>query len=84
MIEMFSGPGCAYCAQTRSLLEARGLEYVEYDISEPDHMEEYARRLPRARSIPQLFVGGIHIGSWEDLQILDADGRLAEMISSEG
>jgi len=80
-IEMFSGPGCAYCAATRALLEARGLEYVEYDISQPDHMEEYARRLPRSRSIPQLFIGGTHIGSFEDLQILDGDGRLAQMTS---
>ncbi len=81
MIEMFSGPGCAYCAQARALLAARGLEFVEYDISQPDHMEEYARRLPRSRSIPQLFIGGRHIGSWEDLQIIDSDGRLAEMVA---
>jgi len=82
MIEMFSGPGCAYCARTRALLEARGLEYAEYDISEPDHMREYAERLPRTRSIPQIFIGGEHIGSWEDLQLLDGDGRLADMIST--
>ncbi len=83
MIEMFSGPGCAYCAQTRALLRARRLEYVEYDISDPDRLEEYTRRLPRSRSIPQIFIGGEHIGSWEDLQILDADGRLAEMTRPE-
>ena len=79
MIEMFSGPGCAYCAQTRALLEARGLPYVEYDTADPVHREEYSRRLPRSRSIPQLFINGKHIGSWEDLQVLDQDGRLAEM-----
>lgn len=82
MIEMFSGPGCAYCAQTRTLLEARGLDFVDYDTADPKHREEFTRRLPRARSIPQIFIGGKHIGSWEDLQILDGDGRLAEMTAA--
>ncbi len=75
-IEMFSGPGCAYCAQARGLLEARGLTFVEYDLTEAEHLAEFARRLPRTRALPQIFIDGEHIGSFEDLQVLDADGRL--------
>jgi glutaredoxin 3 len=81
-IEMFSGPGCAYCAQTRTLLEARGLDYVEYDVAEPEHLEEFGRRLPRTRALPQLFINGDHIGSFEDLQALDGSGRLAELMAN--
>lgn len=80
-VEMFSGPGCAYCARTRELLTARGLDFVEYDISESGQLDEFTRRLPRTKSIPQIFIDGQHIGSWEDLQILDADGRLARLVS---
>lgn len=72
---MFSGPGCAYCAQSRQLLEAKGLGYVEYDVSDPRHMQEYRARLPRTSSLPQIFIDGTHIGSFEDLQLLaDSDG----------
>lgn len=80
-IEMFSGPGCAYCAQTRTFLEARGIGYVEYDVAEAEHLDEFARRLPRTRSLPQLFIDGEHIGSFEDLQHLDSSGRLAELLA---
>jgi glutaredoxin 3 len=75
-IEMFTGPGCAYCAQSRSLLEARALAYVEYDVAEVRHREGFARRLPRTRALPQIFVNGKHIGSFEDLQSLVAEGSL--------
>lgn len=76
-IEMFSGPGCAYCAQSRALLDGKGLSYTEYDIADPTHMAEYQRRLPRERSLPQIFIRGEHIGSFEDLRDLDATGALA-------
>jgi glutaredoxin 3 len=73
---MFTGPGCAYCAQTKALLETKGLSYVEYDVSEPEHLADYRRRLPHARSLPQVFIDGTHIGSFEDLQLLADAGDL--------
>lgn len=66
---MFSGPGCRYCAASKGLLEAAGLAFTEYDVSQPAHMAEFTRRLPRERSIPQIFVDGEHIGSYEDLEL---------------
>lgn len=73
-IEIFSGPGCTYCAQSRELLDSKGLVYVEYDVADPVHMAEYVRRMPRQRSIPQVFIGGEHIGSYEDLKMLLEQG----------
>ncbi len=75
---MFSGPGCAHCAQSRQLLDAKRLTYVEYDVSDPRHMAEYSARLPRTSSLPQIFIDGDHIGSFEDLQLLADSGQLAQ------
>jgi len=77
-VEMFSGPGCAYCARSRELLDARSVPFVEYDVSEPEHMAEYQARLPRISALPQIFIDGEHIGSFEDLQELDQSGRLTD------
>ena len=76
-IEMFSGPGCTYCAQSRALLQGHGLSFVEYDVSDPADLAEYRKRLPRASSIPQIFIDGEHIGSFEDLQLMADRGDLA-------
>jgi glutaredoxin 3 len=84
-IEIFTGPNCAYCENAKALLDRKGVVYREYDVSaDPQHLEEFSRRLPRTRAIPQVFVDGEHIGSWEDLQHLESSGRLAETIGAAG
>ncbi len=80
-IEIFSGPDCGYCERAKALLNERGLDYVDYDISNEAHRAEFARRLPRARTIPQIFIGGEHIGGEQDLAIIDGDGRLDKMLA---
>jgi len=75
-VEIFSGPGCAHCERAKTLLTEHGVSFADYDVSQPAHREAFARRLPRARSIPQIFIDGTHIGNDEDLAILARDGKL--------
>ncbi len=80
-IELFSGPNCAFCAQAKALLAAKGLAYEELDISDDAHRAEFARRLPRSKALPQIFIDGEHIGSLEDLRLLNQSGELAALAS---
>ena len=74
-IEIFSGPQCAYCQKAKALMDRNSIPYAEYSIADPAHMAEFARRLPRERSIPQIFVDGEHIGNDQDLAELVAKGH---------
>ena len=76
-VELFSGPNCAYCEKAKALLDRHGILYTEYSIEDPAHMAEFARRLPRVRAIPQIFVDGKHIGNDQDLEALVLAGGLA-------
>ena len=67
-IEIFTGPGCTYCDKAKALLDKYRLSYCERNIDNAEEFEELRRRLPRARALPQIFVDGVHIGSFEDLQ----------------
>lgn len=79
-IEIFSGANCGYCTAAKKLLDLKGLGYTDYNISTDEkNLQEFSRRLPRARSIPQIFIGGEHIGGYEDLVLLNEKGRLAEL-----
>ena len=79
-IEIFSTPQCSYCDAAKQLLEAKGLAYTNVDVmAEPGNLEEFKRRLPRAKAVPQIFINGAHIGGYEDLRLLEEDGRLDEM-----
>lgn len=75
-VEIFTGPNCGYCQRAKAVLARRNLEYREFDASTGEGRHEMQRRLPLARSIPQIFIGGKHIGGCEDLEQLDANGEL--------
>jgi len=74
-VEVFSGPGCVHCEAAKLLLNEHGVGFVERSVAEQEHLAELQRRLPRATSIPQVFVDGDHIGSDDDLRIRASDGR---------
>ena len=68
-IEIYTGPDCRHCAQAKALLQHKGLNFHEHDVSDPAVIVEFRQRLPRIRALPQIFVDGEHIGGLEDLQI---------------
>jgi len=67
-IEIFTGPGCRHCEAAKTLLREHGLTFTERDVSDPEIMEEMRRRLPRAKTIPQVFANGDHLGTEQDLR----------------
>ena len=79
-VEIFSGPQCNYCSQAKALLDEVGIKYIELDISNEQCRNELVRRLPRSRSVPQIFVNGEHIGGFEDLVIFKERNQLSEIL----
>ena len=78
IIEIFSTPQCGYCDAAKKLLDEKGLEYTNLDVMlDPAILENFQRRLPRAKAVPQIFVDGEHIGGYEDLRLIEQAGRLA-------
>lgn len=76
-IEIFTGPNCGYCEAAKALMREKGLAFDEIDLAaSTDNMDAFRTRLPRVKSIPQIFVDGDHIGGLEDLRLHIADGRL--------
>lgn len=77
LIEIYSSGHCNYCEQAKALLQAKNLDFRIYDIaSDETVLEEFRQRLPRTVALPQIFIGGEHIGSYEDLVILEREGKL--------
>jgi len=68
-IEIFTGPDCGYCQAAKDLLAQMDLAFIERDISDSKVLQEFRERLPRQKSIPQIFVDGEHIGGYEDLRL---------------
>lgn len=83
-IEVFSGPNCIYCERAKRLLNEYGLEFRELSVSEEKNLDEVTRRVPTARTIPQIFIDGEHVGGFDDLKKMADAGGLDGMKASGG
>ncbi|MBX2880086.1 MAG: hypothetical protein KTR32_09160 [Granulosicoccus sp.] len=76
-IEIFTSRDCHYCKLAKELLKTQSLKFKEVNISDDVESEKMLlNRLPRVRSLPQLFVDGRHVGGYEDLKLMIEKGDL--------
>jgi len=80
-IEIYTTMFCGYCARAKKLLEHKGVAFVEIDVSmDADKRREMAERSGGRRTVPQIFVGGAHIGDSQELHALERAGRLDSIL----
>lgn len=80
-VEIYTTPWCPYCHAAKALLRKKGVAFSEVDVSQdPDLRDSMTRRAGGVRTVPQIFIGGQHIGGCDDLHDLDHEGRLDPML----
>ncbi|MBU6212157.1 MAG: glutaredoxin 3 [Gammaproteobacteria bacterium] len=79
-VVMYATGWCPYCERARGLLTRKGLTFEEIDIdAEPSRRAEMMTRSGR-RTVPQIFIGEVHVGGCDDLHALDARGGLDPLL----
>lgn len=77
---MYAADGCTYCVRARSLLGSKGVAVEEIDVEAvPGAHAEMLARCGRG-TVPQIFIDDEHIGGCDELDTLDAAGRLDPML----
>ncbi len=81
-IELYSTTYCPFCARAKALLDKKGYSYEIIDASDDKVTAAMVIRAGGRTSVPQIFVGtDIHIGGYDDLHALEAQGKLDSLIS---
>ncbi|MBI1220389.1 MAG: glutaredoxin 3 [Rhodobacteraceae bacterium] len=81
-VEIYTKPGCGFCHAAKRLLREKGVAFTEYDlIRSPNLRPEMIERAKGRRTVPQIFVGEVHIGGCDDLQALHRLGRLDAVLA---
>ena len=65
-ITLFTKPGCPFCAKAKSLLKEKGLSYEEIVLGK-DATVTSVRAITGKTAVPQVFIGGKHIGGSDEL-----------------
>ncbi len=80
-VEIYTQPGCPYCARAMKLLAGKGVSVREIDARHGTEARREAERRSGGRtSMPQIFVDGRHVGGCDDLVALDRRGELDGML----
>ena len=76
-VSMYVTGYCPYCGMAERLLRAKGVQHIEkirIDL-DPALRTEMMDRTQR-RTVPQIYIGAVHVGGFDDLAALDRAGGL--------
>jgi glutaredoxin 3 len=73
---------CGYCHRAKRLLKSKGVEFTEHDVTfDAAQRREMAELAGGVRTVPQIFIGGKHVGGSDDLAALEARGELDALLA---
>ena len=79
-IVIYGTQTCPYCSRARRLFDRKGVKYIEVRVD----LDTSRRREMEARtgrnSVPQIFIGDLHVGGFDDLSALDQEGGLDALL----
>jgi len=79
---MYLTASCPYCQSADRLLQEKGVtvEKVRVDL-EPARRAEMMQKSGR-RTVPQIWIGELHVGGCDDLYALDRAGKLDPLLKA--
>ncbi len=80
---MYSTGTCPYCIMAERLLRSKGvteIEKIRVDL-DPARRIEMMQRSAR-RTVPQIYIGDIHVGGYDDLMQLDRNDELVKLLAA--
>lgn len=81
MVVIYTKSYCPYCQKAKVLLDSKGVEYQEIDVThDVVRLEEMKHRSGR-HTVPQIFINEESIGGCDDLYALEKAGQLDKKLS---
>ena len=85
LIEIYTTRYCPYCVAAKSLLKRKGAVYTEIDVSgDWEQREAMIERANGQMTVPQIFIGELHVGGSDELHALERAGKLDPLLASDG
>jgi glutaredoxin 3 len=82
-IRIYVTATCPYCRAAVALLDGRGAPYQKIDCSEDAATRDWLVEKTGRRTVPQIFIGDVPVGGYDDLKRLDKLGALDPILRGE-
>ena len=81
-VEIYTTRFCPNCSAAKALLKRKGISYSEIDVSRDfERREEMIQRANGRMTVPQIFIGTIHVGGGDELHALERAGKLDPLLA---
>lgn len=80
-VEIYSSPLCGFCHAAKRLLKQKGVNFSEINVlAQPKRKAEMMQRANGRHTVPQIFIGEMHVGGCDELYALERAGKLDPML----
>ncbi len=84
-VKVYTTTFCGYCVMAKRLLKGERIPYTEINL-DGDHAgrQELVQMSGGLRTVPQIFVGDVHVGGYDQLAKLHRKGKLDPLLQEQG
>lgn len=81
-VEIYTTDYCPYCVRAKALLDNKGVQYTEYDVTgKDDEREKLVQKSGGRKTVPQIFINGQAYGGFDDINKLNQEGKLDAILN---
>lgn len=79
-IVIYLTQSCPYCIRAKMLLDKKGVEYTEHRVDLSQELYNEMLQLSQQVTVPQIFIGDVHVGGFDDMYMMELDGELDPLL----
>ena len=84
-IEIYTTRYCPYCTSAKALLKRKDAEFVEIAVDRDWELrQKMIERANGCMTVPQIFIGSVHVGGSDELHALERAGKLDVLLAGGG
>jgi len=82
-VTMYTTAYCGYCRRAERLLAAKGITDInEIRVDQDPELRFAMMQKTGRRTVPQIYIGDLHVGGYDDLVVLDRAGKLDTLLGA--
>ncbi|WP_229792250.1 glutaredoxin 3 [Cognatilysobacter bugurensis] len=83
-ITIYTTAVCPYCVAAKNFLKSKDQTWTEVRVDLDPEERSRMQALTKRTSVPQIFVGNVHVGGYDDMIAMHRAGKLDPLLAGEG
>lgn len=84
-VTMYTTTFCPFCVRAKALLKRKGVPVTEINVDgDMQARQALVQKTGGLRTVPQIWVGTVHVGGYDELNALDRRGSLDPLLEAQG